>query len=101
MREQGNQNASPTKGCGCQILRQSLGQFWRFNTDMRTDPSSVESTLLSSLKLSTCAFTRQGEEISRSCVAASIPNPLLLKILGFSFSAIGHLQALGIAEPSV
>ncbi len=65
---------------------------------MRTGPSSVESTLLSSLKLSTCAFARRGEGISRSCVAAIIPNPLLLKILGFSFSAIGHLQAVGIAQ---
>ena len=55
---------------------------------MRTDPSSVESTLLSSLKLSTCAFARQGEGISRSCVAASIPNPLLLKILGFSLAQL-------------
>src|SRR5438477_4795964 len=55
---------------------------------MRTDPSSVESTLLSSLKLSTCAFARQGEGISRSCVAASIPNPLLLKILAFSLAQL-------------
>src|SRR5207244_10293399 len=34
------------------------------------------------------SFPRRGEGISRSCVAAIIPNPLLLKILGFSLAQL-------------